>query len=97
MRDQVLDRLAETLARFKTENKRKNRDAKHVCSMIMIIDEERRTSRMVCAKNEGLDKVNESFLRNWTACMKAISAKGKMHRHRFPAYSVPTLRRNCIG
>ncbi|KAK5110584.1 hypothetical protein LTR85_000984 [Meristemomyces frigidus] len=75
----VLDRLAETLARFKTDRgKKKNLDAKHVAATLMVIDTQRQKVKIICAKNEGLDKKDETFLHEWKGCMEGISSKDEV-------------------
>lgn len=64
LRDEVLDRLAETLARYKsnrTTNKGPILDPKHVCSTMMIVDEENNKVKILCAKNKGLDQQRHRF------------------------------------
>ncbi|KAL8995984.1 MAG: hypothetical protein Q9169_004400 [Polycauliona sp. 2 TL-2023] len=77
LQDMVLDRLAETLARFKSEPKSpKSLDAKHVSAAMMIVDKEAQTMTITCAKNEGLDKPDSDFLSNWSDWMKRIARQG---------------------
>ncbi|KAL9632463.1 MAG: hypothetical protein Q9164_005307 [Protoblastenia rupestris] len=83
LRNKVLDRLAETLARYKSDrtvNKGPILDPKHVSSTMMIIDEEHNKVKILCAKNEGLDQHNSTddtdFLSSWKACMEHISREG---------------------
>ena len=97
LRDQVLDRLAETLARFKGATRGRPFDAKHVSSTMMVFDEEQRISKIMCAKNEGLDKADEDFLDKWTACIKAISTKGELMLRTTALDSTPIFDRDCIG
>jgi hypothetical protein len=85
LRNKVLDRLAETLARYKSDrtvNKGPILDPKHVSSTMMIIDEEHNKVKILCAKNEGLDQHNSTddtdFLSSWKACMERISREGKL-------------------
>jgi len=85
LRNNVLDRLAETLARYKsnrTVNKGPILDPKHVSSTMMIIDEEHNKVKILCAKNEGLDQHNSTddtdFLSSWKACMEGISREGNL-------------------
>ncbi len=85
LRNKVLDRLAEILARHKsdfTANKGPILDPKHVSSTLMIIDEEHNKVKILCAKNEGLDQNNSTddtdFLGSWKACMERISRKSKL-------------------
>ncbi|KAF1993802.1 hypothetical protein P154DRAFT_384427, partial [Amniculicola lignicola CBS 123094] len=83
LRNKVLDRLAETLARYKSDrtvNKGPVLDPKHVSSTMMIIDEEHNKVKILCAKNEGLNQHNSTddtdFLNCWKACMEHISKEG---------------------
>jgi hypothetical protein len=85
LRNKVLDRLAETLARYKSDrkvNKGPVLDPKHVSSTMMIIDEEHNKVKILCAKNDGLDQHNSTddtdFLSSWKACMERISREGKL-------------------
>lgn len=84
LRNKLLDRLAETLARYKSDrtvNKGPFLDPKHVSSTMMIMDEEHNKVKILCAKNEGLDQHNSTddtdFLSSWKACMERISREGK--------------------
>lgn len=73
----VLDRLAETLARFKSDTPTgKAQDAKHVASTIVTIDEENDRLKIFCFKNEGLDAQDRAFLYRWKACMEGIARAG---------------------
>lgn len=91
LHSKVLDRLAEALARFKTDRSDKtNRDAKHVASTMMLIDQERRRTKIICAKNEGLDKLDEAFLDEWKTCMEAISSTGEGYS-RYDSMSIPLI------
>lgn len=84
LRDKVLNRLAETLARFKSDPKG-NRgyplDPKHVSSTMMIEYRGSEAVRFLCAKNEGLDQRDTTedtdFLESWRKCMECISKRGK--------------------
>lgn len=85
LRNKVLDRLAEILARYKSDrtvNKGPILDPKHVSSTMMIIDEENNKVKILCAKNEGLDQHNSTddtdFLNSWKACMERISREGRL-------------------
>lgn len=85
LRNRVLDRLAEILARFKsdrTTSKGPTRDAKHVSSTIMIVDEDHNMVKIFCAKNEGLVQDNTTddtdFLDFWKACKERMSRNGKL-------------------
>jgi hypothetical protein len=83
LRNKVLDRLAETLARYKsdpTANKGPILDSKHVSSTMMIVDEKHNKVKILCSKNEGLDQHNTTddtdFLNSWKASMEHIARKG---------------------
>ena len=85
LRNKVLDRLAEILARYKSDrtvDKGPILDPKHVSSTMMIIDEEHNKVKILCAKNEGLNQHNSTddtdFLGSWKACMERISREGKV-------------------
>jgi hypothetical protein len=81
LQSKVLDRLAETLARFKSDPKtRKSPDAKHVSSAIMILYREDERVKILCSKNEGLDTEDKAFLRDWKDCMEAIAKTGEVHQ-----------------
>ncbi|KAF2472426.1 uncharacterized protein BDR25DRAFT_366441 [Lindgomyces ingoldianus] len=80
LRDRFLDRLAEVLARFKTEpNTRRSsgQDAKHVCATMMVMCEDETSVRILCAKNEGLDKVDDEFLGHWKNCLENVAKAGR--------------------
>lgn len=59
LRNKVLDRLAETLARYKSDPKEGGKssilDPKQVSSTIMIQYDDKNKVKILCAKNEGLD------------------------------------------
>ena len=76
LKNKVLDRLAETLARFKSEPGTTSVDAKHVASTMMITYESEERVKILCSKNEGLDKMDKSFLRQWTCCMQTMAKQG---------------------
>ncbi|KAF2019810.1 hypothetical protein BU24DRAFT_341661 [Aaosphaeria arxii CBS 175.79] len=78
----TLDRLAEVLARFKTAKgtrvqKKRNRDAKHVASVIMVEDTEAKAVKFLCSKNEGLDTVDMHFLKKLEELLQNIILNGK--------------------
>lgn len=78
----ILDRLAEVLARFKTPKgtrvqKDRNRDAKHVASVIMVEDIEAKTVTFLCSKNEGLDTVDLHFLEKLEGLLQNVILNGK--------------------
>ena len=84
LRNKVLDRLAETLARYKTDPREKENtglDAKHVSSTMMVVDEQRERIKIFCSKNEGLDQradnIDLEFLDRWKVCMEAVAKNGK--------------------
>lgn len=85
LQNNVLDRLAETLARYKSDctvNKGPILDPKHVSSTMMIIDEEHNKVKILCVKNKGLDQHKSTedtdFLSSWKACIERISREGKL-------------------
>jgi hypothetical protein len=87
LRNKVLDRLAETLARYKSDPKRGKGsilDPEHVSSTMMIMYEDENRVKILCAKNEGLTQGNSTddtdFLNSWKACMERISRAGKLIR-----------------
>jgi hypothetical protein len=83
LQDRVLDRLAETLARFKSDpggNTPFPLDPKHVSSTMMIVYPQSNRVMLLCAKNEGLDQggttEDTDFLDSWRKCMECISKRG---------------------
>ncbi|KAL4876953.1 hypothetical protein BJY04DRAFT_222629 [Aspergillus karnatakaensis] len=88
LKRKALDRLAEALARFKTQQPyskkgrpkkdkktvASNLDAKHVTGIVMVEDEDCVT--FICAKNEGLDEVDEAFLGRLRSRLQDISGRG---------------------
>lgn len=63
LKNAFLDRLAETLARFKTDAPvKKSNDARHVSAVMMVCSENEEHVKIFCAKNEGLDKEDDDFL-----------------------------------
>jgi hypothetical protein len=87
LRNRVLDRLAEILARYKSDRTVKKGpilDPKHVSSTMMIMDAKHNKVIILCAKNEGLNQNNSTddtdFLSSWKACMERISSGGKVVR-----------------
>lgn len=89
LRNKVLDRLAEILARVKTNRAGRSRtilDPKHVSATFMIIRNQFTTVDIYCSKNEGLDqqipgqpkgrKDDTDFLNTWKTHMQDISNKG---------------------
>jgi hypothetical protein len=77
LQNKVLDRLAETLARFKSHSRRGAIDSKHVSSTMMIVYRDENRVEIICSKNEGLDNVDKGFLGEWQKCMQEIARKGK--------------------
>jgi hypothetical protein len=83
LRDKLLDRLAEVLARFKSDAKSKGPrlDAKHVASVMMYYQP--RNVKILCAKNEGLDQgkraEDTNFLDAWSRLMESIASKGRVY------------------
>ena len=84
LRSKFLDRLAETLARYKTDPRdttKSGLDARHVSSTMMVIDERLKKAKIFCSKNEGLDQEAENedtaFLARWRGCMEGVARKGE--------------------
>lgn len=84
LRNKVLDRLAEILAKYKTDRKVKRGpllDPKYVSSTMMMVDEEHEKVKILCAKNEGLNQNNSTddtdFLDDWKTCMERIARQSK--------------------
>ncbi|KAF4769344.1 hypothetical protein HAV15_008819 [Penicillium sp. str.  len=76
LKNQFLDRLAETLARFKTDAPAKmSNGAKHVSAAMMACYEDEGRVKIFCAKNEGLEKEDEDFLARWKLLMESIARK----------------------
>lgn len=79
LKNQFLDRLAETLARFKTDAQAKtSNDAKHVSAAMMVCYEDEERVKIFCAKNEGLEQEDEDFLARWKLLMESIARKGSI-------------------
>jgi hypothetical protein len=85
LRNKVLDRLAETLARYKSDprgGKGSTPDAKHVASTMMIMYDDEHKVKILCAKNEGLDQgkstEDSDFLNSWKGCMERIARAGEL-------------------
>lgn len=85
LRDQVLDHLAETLARFKSDPGRRKGPplgSKHVSSTMMVVYPQSTMVKFLCAKNEGLDQrgttEDTDFLDSWRKCMECISKRGRV-------------------
>jgi hypothetical protein len=79
LKNQFLDRLAETLARFKTDVQAKSsNDAKHVSAAMMVCYENEEHVKIFCAKNEGLDKENDDYLARWKLSMESIARKSSL-------------------
>ncbi|KAJ5632758.1 hypothetical protein N7490_009097 [Penicillium lividum] len=77
LKNQFLDRLAETLARFKADFQAKSsNDAKHVSAAMMVCYESEEHVKIFCAKNEGLEKEDNEFLATWKLRMESIARKG---------------------
>ncbi|RKK79213.1 hypothetical protein BFJ71_g16289 [Fusarium oxysporum] len=78
LKDMLVDRLAEILARFKSSPKSGNQDAKHVSSVILIEHAGNDGITFICAKNNGLDEQDkEDFLPKWKNLMERASQSGK--------------------
>ncbi|KAJ5425112.1 hypothetical protein N7465_000182 [Penicillium sp. CMV-2018d] len=76
LKNQFLDRLAETLARFKTDaHVKTSNDAKHVSAAMMVCYEDEGRVKILCAKNEGLEQEDEDFLARWKLLMESIARK----------------------
>lgn len=83
LKNQFLDRLAEILARFKTNPKaKKSKDAKHVSATMMACHEAKESVKIFCAKNEGLDHEDRKFLSEWKQHMENIAKKGALQVNR---------------
>ncbi|KUM56689.1 hypothetical protein ACN42_g10512 [Penicillium freii] len=77
LKNQFLDRLAETLARFKTDAQAKtSNDAKHASAAMMVCYEDEGRVKILCAKNEGLEQEDEDFLARWKLLTESIARKG---------------------
>jgi hypothetical protein len=77
LKDVLVDRLAEILARFKSPPKLGNQDAKHVSSVILIEHTGNDGITFICAKNNGLDEQDkEDFLPKWKNLMEEASQSG---------------------
>ncbi|KAF3041850.1 hypothetical protein E8E11_008031 [Didymella keratinophila] len=89
LRNKVLDRLAEILARMKTDRARQTAaflDPKHVSATYMVIRNQATAVDIFCSKNEGLDqrshggpgarKDDTDFLDSWKQLMQSISKQG---------------------
>lgn len=77
LKNQFLDRLAETLARFKTDVKVKtSNNIKYVSVAIIVCYENEEHVKIFCAKNEGLEKEDNDFLARWKLRMEGIARKG---------------------
>ncbi|KAL4942773.1 hypothetical protein BDV06DRAFT_235213 [Aspergillus oleicola] len=86
LKRKALDRLAEVLAGFKTGHQQNNQkgkktkdkttrsvDAKHVTGVVMVENADCVT--IVCAKNEGLDEVDEVFLHRLGGLLEGIASR----------------------
>ena len=75
----ALDRLAETLARFKSSSagkKAKSLDAKHVTSVTLMEDNKNKRVVMFCSKNDGIDPVDKRFLEELARFLQLTLGKG---------------------
>ncbi|RAQ60756.1 hypothetical protein COH20_010907 [Aspergillus flavus] len=86
LKQRSLDRLAEVLARFKTQKtgrhgrgKKKDAhlDAKHVTSVAMVEDSTLQRVTFLCAKNEGLKGEDEVFLERLCELLTSILKNGQ--------------------
>ncbi|KIW93267.1 uncharacterized protein Z519_05872 [Cladophialophora bantiana CBS 173.52] len=90
LQSKILDRLAQTLARFKSDPMTKTSiDARHVSSAMMIIYQEDERVKILCSKNEGLDIEDKVFLCDWKGSMETIARKDDVNQ---PAASAIVLR-----
>ena len=85
LKRKALDRLAEALARFKTAKdprarRNGNRDAQHVASVVMVEDFDNGGVTIFCSKNEGLDDVDETFLRSLKVLLEMTSKNSMWKR-----------------
>jgi hypothetical protein len=80
LKNPFLDRLAETLARFKSDPQdRRSKDAKNVFATMMICHEKEERVEIFCTKNEGLDDEDRKFLNKWKVHMEKIAREGAAH------------------
>lgn len=86
LKQRSLDRLAEVLARFKTQKtgrhgrgKKKDAhlDAKHVTSVAMVENSTLQRVTFLCSKNEGLKGEDEVFLERLCELLTSILKNGK--------------------
>lgn len=101
IKQKFLDRLAEVLARFKTakgsDTKKRNSDAKHVTSVIMLEEAKSKSATFLCAKNEGLDAVDLAFLKKLECLLEDIKDNGKPNLFFLCGHSLPvTLQANEV-
>lgn len=79
LQDKFLDRLAETLARFKSSpsspKKARLLDAKHVSSTMLAVDRQGKKTKIFGSKNEGFDKADKSFYANGRVTWKPLQRK----------------------
>ncbi|KAJ5394977.1 uncharacterized protein N7487_009280 [Penicillium crustosum] len=68
LKNQFLDRLAVTLARFKTTSN----GARHISALMMVCYEDEGRVKIFCAKNEGLEQEDKDFLTRWKLLMSII-------------------------
>lgn len=76
LKNELVDRLSEMLARYKSAPGPENRDARHVSSVIMVESVDRSAVTFICAKNEGLDSEDKQFLARWKAVMQRSQDPG---------------------
>lgn len=84
LRNKVLDRLAKTLARYKTDPRDKKNaglDTKHVSSTMMAVDEQKQRIKIFYSKNERVnqraDNKDLEFLEGWKVYMEAVAKNGE--------------------
>ncbi|KAI1339083.1 hypothetical protein F5Y15DRAFT_93504 [Xylariaceae sp. FL0016] len=84
IKTRALDRLAEILARFKTDKSKnrpphKHQDAKHVTAVVMAEDFTRGYLTFFCAKNEGLDDIDLRFLGKLQDILQKVTEDDTAH------------------
>ncbi|CAJ2510755.1 Uu.00g063800.m01.CDS01 [Anthostomella pinea] len=74
LKDELVDRLSEMLARFKSPRKTALKDAKNVSSVILLEAADQSSVTFICARNEGLDKQDKRvFLPEWKQLMEEMA------------------------
>ncbi|KAH0282462.1 hypothetical protein KCU62_g9700, partial [Aureobasidium sp. EXF-3399] len=90
----TLDRLAEIMARTKTArnnrmSRKRNADAKHVTSVILVEDlkdSKDKSATFIFSKNGGFDAVDESFLKRLEALLQNIASNGNLEFYLLSLY-----------